>query len=133
MANHLYRAHLDVAGAIGRGTAAEFHAYTRVYTDVPDLDSILLGNGQDIAFPTEPSLSYAVVTGLAVKARDAQAACHALHWMAESAAPEWVQLFAQDIFRLLRARGQMKDFQALVAQDDVLQTFMANYQALLEA
>jgi MoxR-like ATPase len=131
MANQLYKVGLKITAAVGRGVASEFEAYTTIYNQVPDLERIIKGEGDHIAFPTEPSLSYAVTTGLITKSQDVQAAFYAFQWLAKSAAPEWVQLFAIDLFRLMRARGEMKSLANLIAQDKNIEQFLTKYQELL--
>jgi len=132
MASQLRKVGLSIAAAVGQGCATEFEAYTALYTRIPDLERIVKGDGHDIAFPGEPSLSYAVTTGLMTKSQDAQAAYYAFAWLVNAAAPEWVQLFAVDLFRLMRARGEMQALIKLIAQDADLQQFLVDYQELLE-
>lgn len=133
MANELQRSGLDVAAAIGAATAAEFNAYLAVYRDLPDLDRVLKGEGEEIPFPDEPSVRYATTIGLTVRAEDAQAAFHAFAWLARVASPEWVQLCATDLFRLMRAKGQMKALGRLIAEDPAMNDFLKTYQSLLES
>ncbi len=132
MASHLHKVRLNVAAAVGMGSTIEFEAFTALYTQVPDLQRILAGDGEDIRFPSEPSLGYAVTIGLTARAQDAQAGYHAFHWLVRAAAPEWVQLFAIDLFRSMRAKDQMKPLRTLIAHDTDLQQFLAEYQELLE-
>lgn len=131
MASHLHYAGLDVATAVGEGAAAEFAAYTSLYKTLPDLASILEGNGSAIAFPKEPSVRYATVTGLTVRAEDAEQAYNAFNWLSDKATAEWVQLFAIDMFRVMRSKGQMGALAKLVRQDSKLQKFLKDYQELV--
>ncbi|KPV48386.1 ATPase, partial [Kouleothrix aurantiaca] len=105
MASQLHAIGLDVAAAVGAPAAAEFNAFAALYSQLPDLDRILAGAGDDIAFPEEPSVRYATTVGLTARAADAPAAYHALRWLAGVAASEWVQLCAADLFAMMRARG----------------------------
>jgi hypothetical protein len=133
MANEIYRAGLDVAAAIGLATAAEFNGYVAVYRDIPDLARILEGNGDGIPFPEDPSVRYATTTGLTTRADDAQMAFNAFRWLANAAPIEWTQLCATDLFRLMRAKGQMKPLFQLIEGDQKLQAFIHDYQKLLES
>ncbi len=45
----------------------------------------------------------------------------------------WVQLFAADLMRLLRARGQVGVLAEIVRQDPQLRDFLRQYQELLNA
>lgn len=132
MASELLKAELDPAPAIGQTTAAELKAFMALYGQIPDLELILSGRGEEIPFPDEPSLRYAVTIALTTRAAAATEAYHAFRWLAQRAAPEWVQLCAVDLFRLMRTSGQMKAFGELIAEDEVVQQFLDEYQTLLE-
>lgn len=131
MAGRLYSAGLDLAPAVGAAAAAEFRAYLTLYQDLPDLDRILRGDGDGVPFPDEPSVRYAVTVGLVRRAADPHTAYHAFRWLADVAAPEWVQLCAADLFRLARARGQMDALAELILQDEKLQRYLEAYQQML--
>lgn len=133
MANRLLRDELDIAPAVGRGTAAEYLVYTELYRSLPDMGAILQGNGHRIAFPTEPSARYAVSIGLTMRAQNVEQAHHAFKWLVSNATPEWVQLFAVDLIRLLKARGQMGQLAQLVNRDERLREFLKEYQTLVAA
>jgi hypothetical protein len=63
-------AHIEfeaIAGAVGQGTGGEFSAFKKMRRELPNLDGILL-NPQAATIPTEPSVKWAVCTGLAAKA-----------------------------------------------------------------
>ena len=131
MASNLYYAGLDIASAVGEGAAAEFAAYVDLYQTLPDLVPILEGNGSAIAFPEEPSVRYATTTGLTVRAEDAEQAYNAFNWLSDKATAEWVQLFAIDMFRVMRTKGQMGALAKLVKQDSKLQKFLKDFQELV--
>ncbi len=131
MAGSLHAVGLDVAPVVGEGAAAEFMAYLEVYGSLPDLAAILEGRGERISFPEAPSVRYAVAIGLTTRATDAGKAFHAFRWLADRAPAEWVQLFAQDLFRLLRERGQMGVLAQIVQRDARLQRFLQEYAELL--
>ena len=131
MASHLHHAGLDIASAVGVGAAAEFAAYITLYKTLPDLEPILQGNGNAIAFPEEPSVRYATTTGLTVRAQDAHQAYNAFNWLSDKATAEWVQLFAVDMFRQMRSKGQMGALAKLVRQDSQLQKFLKDFQELV--
>lgn len=132
MASTLHRLGLDVRPAVGAAAAGEFAAYVAVYRDLPDLAAILRGEGEGLAFPEEPSVRYATTVGLTARAEEAEQAYHAFRWLTRAAGAEWVQLCAVDLFRLLRARGQMRAVRALIAADADLQAWLEQHQRLLE-
>lgn len=131
MASILHYAGLDITPVIGAAAAAELHAYLEVYQALPDLDRILQGQGEAVAFPVEPSARYATVIGLTLRTSNAEQGYHALSWLAHIAAAEWVQLFASDIFRRMRSIGQMGTFASLVMADDTLQVFLQAYERMI--
>jgi MoxR-like ATPase len=131
MASQLHTIGLAIDPVVGPAAAAEFRAFVEVYAGLGDLEAILRGVGSAISFPSEPSQRYALTIGLSVRARDAEQAYTAFRWLREQASTEWVQLFALDLFRNMRTRGQMGQLAALVAQDTALQNFLKDYRALL--
>jgi MoxR-like ATPase len=131
MASHLHHARMDVAAAVGDGAASEFSAFVTHYQTLPDLGRILQGAGERIPFPGEPSLRYATVVGLTARADDAQKGYNAFVWLAGVAGAEWIQLYATDLFALMRARNQLGALAQLIARNPALQRFMTEYQRML--
>jgi MoxR-like ATPase len=131
MASDLHDADLDIAPAVGEAAMTEFQAYLKIYQALPNLTEILAGRGDRIAFPSEPSSRYATAIGLTVRAEDAQQAYNGFTWLSRVANPEWVQLFAVDLFQVMRAKGQMGMLAQLVAKDANLQKFLKDFQQLI--
>jgi MoxR-like ATPase len=131
MANALHASGLDVAAAVGKAAALEFNAYVTLYQRAPDLEQILRGAGEALEFPGEPSLRYAVTVGLTARAHSADMAYHAFRWLAQKAALEWVQLCATDLFRLMRAKRQMKAMQRLIDADPWLKNWLDDYTQMM--
>lgn len=132
MASMLHTVGLDIASVVGVAAGAEFNAFTSLYQSLPDLEHILReGDTGGIAFPAEPSARYATVVGLTVRAEDARQAYNAFCWLSNTAAAEWVQLFAADLFGRMRAKGQMGELAQFVANDQKLQGFLRDYQRLM--
>jgi MoxR-like ATPase len=131
MASRLHRVGLGIAPVVGQAAAAEFRAFIALYGALVDLEAILRGDGAGLPFPAEPSQRYALTVGLGVRARDARQAYNAFAWLSAQAGSEWTQLFAMDLFRQTRARGQMGELAQLVSQDERLQAFLQEYRALI--
>jgi MoxR-like ATPase len=131
MSSELHRANLSIESAVGIATAHEFKAFVALYSSVPDLEAILQGDGEAIPFPSEPSLGYATIIGLTSRAKEAQAAYHAFRWLVRTAKPEWVQLCAIDLFRMMRTKGMMQELNGLIQQDEQIQQFLTTYQNLM--
>jgi hypothetical protein len=51
--------------------------------------------------------------------------------LSDKATAEWVQLFAVDMFRVMRTKGQMGALAKLVQQDSQLQKFLKDFQELV--
>jgi MoxR-like ATPase len=131
MASTLHHVGLDIAPAVGGGAKAEFDAFIQLYETLPNLTPILEGKGDKIPFPTEASTRYATVIGLTVRALDANQAYNGFTWLNKVATAEWVQLFASDLFRVMRSRGQMGVLAKLVQKDPSLQKFLKDFQQLI--
>jgi hypothetical protein len=131
MASQLHKATLEIAPAVGLETEVEFTAFVNVYQSLPDLERIFLGKGDGLPFPTEPSVRYATTIALAIRAGDATQAYNAFTWISQAATVEWVQLFAVDLFRSMRSKGQMGTLAQLVKQNQELQKFMQDFQGLV--
>ncbi|MBV9614525.1 MAG: MoxR family ATPase [Ktedonobacteraceae bacterium] len=132
IANDLYQVGLDISPVVGLGTATEFESFVALYHQIPDVKSILQGNGEKINFPGEPSLRYAITTALTMRATTLQESYHAFQWIVEKANTEWVQLFATDLFRLAQAHNELGKLATLVQRDTRLQKMFADYMAMLE-
>lgn len=130
MASQLHKIKLDIAPAVGKGAAAEFAAFLKLYANLPNIAQILAGEGKSIDFPTEPSVRYATTIALAVRAADATQACEAFRWLTRIAGAEWVQLFAVDMFRSMRRKGQIAEMAVLIQKDPELQKFLKDFQDL---
>ncbi|MBD1864807.1 MULTISPECIES: AAA family ATPase [Trichocoleus] len=131
MASALHAADLSIAPAVGVAAEAEFAAYIELYRTLPNLTPILEGNGDRIDFPAEPSTRYATAIGLTLRAADANQAYNAFTWLSQKATAEWVQLFAIDMFRVMRSKGQMGTLAKLVHKDAQLQKFLQEFQQLV--
>ncbi len=131
MASKLHEAQLDIAPAVGIATAAEFMAFTRLYATLPNLSPILEGVGENISWSSEPSIKYATTIGLTMRAADANQAYNAFTWLSRVATAEWVQLFAVDLFRVMRSKGQMAVLARLIQKDAKLQEFMKDFRELI--
>jgi MoxR-like ATPase len=132
MASQLHSVGLGIVSAVGMAAAAEFNAFTALYHDIPDLEQILRGDGDGIAFPLEPSMRYASVVGLLTRAENPPMGYHAFRWLARVAPIEWVQLYATDLFRLMRAAQRIQPLFALIHQDPALQKWMEEYRQVME-
>jgi MoxR-like ATPase len=131
MASALRKAGLDIATVIGEGATSEFAAYIEIYTQLPNIERILAGDGADVALPEEPSVRYATTLGLTMRASDAQQGYHAFRWIAERAEAEWLQLFAVDLIRRAKARNELGLLATLAQQDERLRQFYSDYEALI--
>ncbi len=130
MAGELHRLGLDITPAVGEGAAAEFAAFVALYRDLPDLDAIAAG-ALTPPFPAEPSARYALTLGLAARADTTPRVLHALSYLLDHAPAEWVNLFAADLFPVLRQRNQMGAVTKALVKNPRFKEFMAGYRELL--
>ncbi|GGK88825.1 ATP-binding protein [Deinococcus radiotolerans] len=133
MASRLHRAGLDATPAIGEAAGAEFSAFVRLYEQLPDLGIVLEGRGAGLRLPDEPSVRYAAVVGLAARAATADEAYHAFTWLADSAGPEWLQLYVATLVSKFQAIGQLADLAELVGRDERLATLVQTTLSLTES
>lgn len=132
MANMLFKADLDIAPAVGLGPATEYYAYLEIIEQTPNLDKVVKGQF-DVAFPEEPSLRYATIMGLVARSTKAEFAINAFRWLIDKSPAEWVQLFATDLFPLLRQRGQLEPVHKALTDEQDLREFLAEFSSLLAA
>lgn len=132
MAAGLHRAGLDVSPAIGEAAGAEFSAFVRLFEQLPDLASVLNGQGAGLKLPDEPSVRYAAVVGLAARAANAEEAYNAFLWLAEAAGPEWLQLYVATLVSKFQAIGQLGDLAALLGRDPRLAELVQSALSLSE-
>ena len=130
MASLLHRRELDIAPAVGRPCAAEFGSFLGIYKKLIDLDAILNDKGRKLRFPREPSASYAVTVGLALRAETVKQALSAFHWMIRVASTEWVQLFVSNLVSQMRSKNRVGMLALCIQGDKKLQKFIQDYHEL---
>jgi MoxR-like ATPase len=130
MANTLLNAGLPIGAAVGDSAAEEFTAFTQVYSLLPTMDSILAATGNDQPWPAEPSARYALVLGLALRAATPGTALEGFRWLADRAAPEWVQLYADDVSNRLRSSGCLGELATIARNEPRFVEFVTAYAAL---
>ena len=131
MAGRLHAVGLDLAPAVGEPAAAEFAAFLQVYTRLTGVAAILEGKGEAERFPEEPSLRYALVVALSMRAKDSAQALHAFRWLVQRSPAEWVQLLVSNLFIQMRARGQMGALALCLKEDPEMGRFLRDYQQML--
>lgn len=132
MASALYRADLPVDVAVGEAAGAEFRSFAGLYTRLIKLDVVLRGDGDKLVFPTEPSVRYATVVGLGLRAKTAEQALNALSWTVAGAPAEWTQLLMTHLVGQMRHCGAMGEFaKAVFARPDMRELFQ-KYTAMLQ-
>ena len=131
MANTLLDAGLPIGAAVGDAAHAEFTAFVKVYAMLPVMDRILSDAPHDgDRWPEEPSARYALVLGLALRAESPVRAVAGFRWLVANSAPEWVQLFADDVANRMRANGQLGVLATITRSEPRFQEFAAAYAAL---
>jgi MoxR-like ATPase len=127
MASALHSAGLNINPAVGTSTATEFTSYISMYENLPNLIAILSGKGESIQFPKEPSVRYATVIGLTVRADNANQALNAFNWLNQVATNEWVRLFAVDLSRVMESKGKRGVLANLLSKDPEFKKLLEDY------
>ena len=130
MANSLLSVNLDISPAVGVGPASEFYAFKEIADKTPDLDKVALGD-LNIKFPEEPSLRYASVMGLVGRCSETKRTINCFQWLVNKAPAEWIQLFATDLFPLLRKRNMLVPVHQALTSDPKLLKFLSEFSQLL--
>lgn len=130
MANRLYKVNLSIDHVIGEGAAAEFAAFLKMYHQLPNVEQILQGHGEEIVFPQEPSLRYALTVALTMRANNLQESYQAFLWMADKAGKEWIQLFFTDLMHQAEARNEKGRLAAMAQNDTRLRRMFEEYMEL---
>ncbi len=127
MASALHFAGLDINSAVGSAAGTEFNSYISMYDNLPNLIAILEGKGESIQFPKEPSVRYATVIGLTVRADNANQALNAFNWLNQVAANEWVRLFAVDLSRTMESKGKRGVLANLLSKEPEFKKLLQDY------
>ena len=98
---------------------------------LPVMDRILSDAPSDgDLWPDEPSARYALVLGLALRAESPVQAVAGFRWLVDQSAPEWVQLYADDVANRMRANGHLGVLATITRTEPRFQEFAAAYAAL---
>jgi len=130
MANGLHKAGVDIESAVGDPTAGEFNAFLKVYESITFVDRILAGGGGAYGFPEEPSIKYALTTGLALRPSSTQEAVNAFRWMVDKAPAEWTTLMVITLAGHMRATGQFALFAAAFTKEPKIMEFFNERQRI---
>ncbi|MCS3956701.1 MoxR-like ATPase [Salinibacter ruber] len=88
---------MPIDHAVGQSVAGEFRSYVALEAQLPDLDAILAGHGDEEKFPRDSSARYAVISGLVSQASTGDECFHAARWTVEKGTDEFAQLLFQQI------------------------------------
>ncbi len=132
MASRLIMADLPIAPAVGEASEAEFRAFERIYSSLPEIDAILAGQTH-LEFPVEPSARYAVTIGLAARANGVTEVLNAFKWLVDKAEVEWVHFYTQDALARVRSAGQLGALVGMVEREPRLKDFLREINELTGA
>jgi hypothetical protein len=111
MADRRLKAKMSVAPVIGQDVSDEFEAHLLLRAHIPNVDLIEKGGGQNIAFPEEPSLKYALIAEMTHRSLQSWGQfTNCARWAIAKAAkePDWVAAMVQDTVRLLAVNDPRK-------------------------
>jgi hypothetical protein len=107
---------VSIAGAVGEGVGGQFSAFKKMRRALPSLDAILL-DPHKATIPTDPSVKWAVCTGLAARANEVNFG--AIHVYAkklyDAALGQFTALLVRDALRRSPAIAETKEFQQMVS------------------
>ena len=105
-----------IKGAVGEGAAAELTAFLQIFRELPSLDAILL-DPANAAIPQKPASLFAVATGLASKATEANFSRIATYAerLTQAKHGEFAVLMLRDCLRRAPKLMQTSDFTKLAA------------------
>lgn len=105
-------------GAVGEGAAAEFTAFLQIARECPSLDGILL-DAHNAPIPSKPAALYAVATGLANKATEANFSRIATYAerLTQAKHGEFAVLMLRDCLRRNPQLMQTSDFTKLASSE----------------
>jgi hypothetical protein len=129
-ANTLLDVGIEVDAAVGPGAAAEFYAYQSIYSKLPDIDAVLLG--EEVEVPREPSLMYAVCGALVSRGKSALSFFNAVKWLIGGTTEDYVGLFMGDALIAMKANNLQGAFIKLASKDAQIKAFITKYQELLK-
>jgi MoxR-like ATPase len=124
----LFKADLSIAPAVGDPVAAEFSAYLELYDQLPDIDEVMTGKGDALAFPDEPSKRYAITYGLGARAKDAAQIENGFRWLVDRAAPEWCQLFLHLVMEKAEKMGTVGSMAVMMQENPRMSDFLNRLQ-----
>lgn len=130
MASQLYEAGLDIDSCVGTAPATEFKAFVSLYDQMPDVSAIVAGKAAP-NFPDEPSMRYALILALVTRSQSAEECLCAMRYLSQYAPAEWLQLYATDVFPILRRRGHMGAVAKAFQEDTDLRDFMTRFRRLM--
>lgn len=132
IASELHSVGLDIESCVGAAPATEFKAFVALYDKMPDVAVIVSGK-ESPKFPEEPSMRYAMTLALVTRSQKAKEALHAMRYLADHAPAEWLQLFAADVFPMLRKSGEIAEVAKAFRDDEKLRDFMKNFRELIQS
>jgi MoxR-like ATPase len=98
MANRLLQSGiLDISPAVGAAAYAEFSAFFRLQTTLPNVSDILHGAGETIEFPPEMDVRYALLNALVTSATSDEERGQAFAWLSLKAEAEWLQMYSAEL------------------------------------
>ena len=124
MASELHAIGCPITSAVGQATGLEFESFLKVYDDLPDLEVILRGKGDELIFPSEPSQRYALTLALGTRAAESKAIRHAFTWLVSRAKPEWCQLFIHAVHARAESKGQLGELASILVNEPKLKPFL---------
>lgn len=110
MADRRLKVGMSLQPVVG-ACALEFDAFVKMSEILPDLAAIAAGRGSSLAFPDEPSMQFAAVSGLVhMGLKEWEQYKNCFIWLSRAAkqSPEWIQMFVMDVMKVLSRDDKRK-------------------------
>ncbi len=121
MASTMHLNKMNIDSAVGEATGVEFYGFLDTYKKLPDIDKILAGEGENEAWPLEPSARYATTMALVVRPKTGLEVYNGMKWMSSPTdKPRSGEEFRSLLFANIMSamKGSVKtDFAKIYAKD----------------
>lgn len=130
-ASDLLKIGMPVSPAIGEGAAAEFNAFIKLYSRLPDVEKVLDGDFS-VKVPKEPSMMYALCGAFVGRSETPQQYFNAFKWLLKSTTEDYVAVYIGDAAKSLDAKGGRGPLLSLMVNDKESREFVKKFQSMIQ-
>lgn len=130
-ASDLLKIGMPVSPAIGEGAAAEFNAFIKLYSRLPDVEKVLNGD-MTVKVPKEPSMMYALCGAFVGRSETPQQYFNAFKWLLKSTTEDYVSVYLSDASKSLNSKGGHGPLLSLLVNDKESREFVKKFQSMIQ-